>query len=294
MILVTGAGGKTGKAVVRKLSGHGANVRAWIHGVHQEGEIKQLGAEDVIIGDLRDSDIMKCSCKDIEAVYHICPNMSPDEVEIGKSLLLAARNSGVSHFVYHSVLHAQVQAMPHHWKKMLVEEQIFSSGINFTILQPTAYYQNLLAYWPRIISEGIFEVPYAVDTRLGMVDLEDVAAAAAVVTNNPDFFGGTFELVATPAYTQTEIAQIIESQIGQPVEPVKVSRKVWETRARQSSMSEYAVQTLLKMFEYYEEYGMWGNPHVLESILRRKPHSLTDFIDRLIHSQSHRNEAGNG
>jgi len=294
MILVTGAGGKTGKAVIRKLARSGASVRAWVHHARQEPEAMRAGAAEIISGDLLDPGCTRQACQGIEAIYHICPNMSQDEVEIGKNMLQSAINSGVQHFVYHSVFHPQIQAMPHHWKKMLVEEQIFSSGINFTILQPTAYLQNLLPYWHRIVDEGIYEVPYSADTRLSMVDLEDVADAAAIVTNQSGFFGGIFELVATLPYSQDEIAQIIGAIIKKPVRAVKGSRISWEENARRNGMSEYAVDTLLSMFDHYEKYGMRGNPHALISIIDRPPVGLTEFIERLWQQTTQKQEVNNG
>ena len=113
------------------------------------------------------------------AIYHICPNMSPDEVVIGKLVIEEANKAGVEHFVYHSVLHPQIEAMNHHWQKLRVEEIIFESGIPFTILQPAPYMQNLLANWDAITREGVYRTPYPTGTRLSLVDLDDVAAVAA-------------------------------------------------------------------------------------------------------------------
>ena len=62
------------------------------------------------------------------------------------TLAEAARRAGIRHLVYHSVLHPQVEAMPHHWQKMRVEEQLFAAGLPYTILQPAAYMQNVLAH----------------------------------------------------------------------------------------------------------------------------------------------------
>ncbi len=69
-------------------------------------------------------------------------------------------------FVYHSVLHPQIEAMPHHWAKMRVEEMLFAAGFDLTILQPTAYMQNILGAWRGIVEDGVFRVPYPVETRL--------------------------------------------------------------------------------------------------------------------------------
>ena len=83
---------------------------------------------------------------EVTAVYHICPNMHPDEVRSASWSSGQQKSLGSEHFVYHSVLHPQIKEMPHHWKKMQVEGLLFKSGLNFTILQPAAYMQNLLQY----------------------------------------------------------------------------------------------------------------------------------------------------
>lgn len=70
-----------------------------------------------------------------QGVYHICPNVHPQEVEIGRIAIDAARAAHVERFVFHSVLRPQIEAMPHHWRKLRVEEMLLASGLNFTILR---------------------------------------------------------------------------------------------------------------------------------------------------------------
>ena len=74
----------------------------------------------------------------VQAIYHICPNVSPDEIPIAEVLINAAQDAGVRRFVYHSVLKPQIESMPHHWKKLRVEEMLIESGMPYTILQTAA------------------------------------------------------------------------------------------------------------------------------------------------------------
>ena len=85
-----------------------------------------------------------------DAIYHICPNVSPHEIAFARPLIAAATDAEVARLVYHSVLHPQIEAMPHHWNKLRVEEMLFGSKLDVTILQPTAYMQNSLAEWDRM------------------------------------------------------------------------------------------------------------------------------------------------
>ena len=159
MILLTGAAGKTGRTIIKALTQSGSSVKAYVRSIKQAEEIKLFCNIQVVVGDLRDVETLEASLNGIDKIYFICPNMTPDELEIGQNLVTLAKQHDISRFVYHSVLHPQVEAMPHHWQKMRMEEIIFASGLDFTILQPCAYMQNILQYWNAIINEGIYAVP---------------------------------------------------------------------------------------------------------------------------------------
>jgi uncharacterized protein YbjT (DUF2867 family) len=285
MILVNGAAGKTGRAVIRALSARGQRVRALVHRPEQVPVVAGLGAQEVVAGDMRVEATMERAVQGVRALYHICPNMSPDEVAIGGAAINAARAEGVQHFVYHSVLHPQTESMPHHWHKLRVEELLFESGLPYTILQPAAYMQNLLAYWDTIVEKGIYAVPYAVETRLGMVDLEDVAGAAATVLTEPGHEGATYELAGPDILSQIEVASILAEQLGQPVRAQAVPLDAWEQGARAAGVGDYQVETLVQMFRYYERHGFWGNPRVLHWLLGRPPVTFAAFVERVIRGQ---------
>jgi uncharacterized protein YbjT (DUF2867 family) len=133
-MILTGAG-KTGRALVKVLS-KVESVYAFAHHGQDIPILKSLGAEKVIVGDMRDESAISHAIQGARSIYHICPNMSPDEVKIGKLMINSGREAGIAHFVYHSVLHPQTERMNHHWQKLRVEEMIFESGLPFTILQP--------------------------------------------------------------------------------------------------------------------------------------------------------------
>jgi uncharacterized protein YbjT (DUF2867 family) len=282
MILVTGAAGKTGRAVIRALVARDEAVRAMVHRPEQAPYLLALGAREVIAGDMRLEAGLQRATHGVRSIYHICPNMSPDEVSIGRALLAATRAAGIEHFVYHSVLHPQTEAMPHHWLKLRVEEHLFQSGVPYTILQPAAYMQNVLAHWDRIVKEGVYPVPYGVETRLGMVDLEDVAAAAALVLTEPGHSGATYELAGAEALSQVEVAAILEQQLGRPVRAELVSPEDWGQQARSAGLGDYQVGTLVKMFDYYDRFGFWGNPRVLGWLLGRPPTTFAAFVGRVV------------
>ena len=121
MILVTGASGKTGKAITKALS-KVDSICAFVHREEQVAVLKSLGAVKVIVGDLRHQVDIRSAMRGARAVYHICPNMSPSETVIGKSVIDEAKKASVQHCVYPSVLRPQSEAMNHLWQTMRAEE----------------------------------------------------------------------------------------------------------------------------------------------------------------------------
>jgi uncharacterized protein YbjT (DUF2867 family) len=280
MILITGAGGKTGKAVIKALIERGAAVRALVRNPSHDASLKAMGVRDVVVGGMGDPHALSRAMQGADAIYHICPNVSPHEIAFGKTIIDAATRAGLPRFVYHSVLHPQIEAMPHHWSKMRVEEMLFSSKLDVTILQPTAYMQNSLAEWDRMVGEGILRVPYPIETRLSLVDLDDVAQAAALVLTSEGHIGAIYELVGTAPMSQIEIAEVfagvMQREIRAEAEPIEA----WRDRARRGGMDDHQCETLIKMFEAYARDGLKGNPTVLGWLLGRRPTSVAAFAAR--------------
>jgi len=286
MILVSGAAGKTGLTVIRGLAALNQPVRALVYRKEQIEAVASAGAGEWTVGDMRLSTTLGEAVRDVQSIYHICPNVSPDEVVIGQEMIAAAQAARVEHFVYHSVLHPQVEAMLHHWSKMRVEAMLLESGLAYTILQPASYMQNILTQWRSIVKDGVYETPYAAATWLGTVDLEDVAAAACAVLTEGDHAEATYELAGPEVLTQTDVADILVRRLNRSVRVVEVSRDAWADRARASGLGEYQVDALVKMFAYYERVGFWGNPRVLAHLLGRAPTTFDAFVERVMLASS--------
>jgi len=279
MILVTGAGGKTGRILIKVLS-KVESVCAFVHHEEHASVIKSLGAEKVIVGDLCNEPTIRSAMIGVRAVYHICPNMSPDERMIGKLVIEVARKEGIERFVYHSVLHPQTDKMKHHWDKLRVEEMLFESGLPFTILQPAPYMQNLLAGWKNIVEDGVLRVPYSVDSKFSFIDLEDLSEAAKIVLSEPNHKNAIYELAGTLPLSHAEVAEILSRALDRDVRAEEVEVSDWKLRV--SGLSEYAMENLVKMFEYYNRWGLVGNPNVLRWLLKKELTSLESFVEKTV------------
>lgn len=269
MILVTGAGGKTGRAILAALRSNGEIVRGFFR-----RPITMAGV-DCFVGDMTHAADWDSALHGCDKVYHICPNMHPDEVDIGRIAIRAAQQAKISHFVYHSVLHPQTQAMPHHWHKLLVEEMLLESGIPFTILQPTAYMQNIRL--DALKASGVYAVPYSAETKIALIDLHDVATVATLVFTETSHLGATYQLVGQAALDQTAVAAHLSQRLGIEIKVTVIDRDAWRDSAEKNGLPSFAINTLLAMFRFYESHGLHGSPNTLRWLLQREPTQLAIF-----------------
>lgn len=280
MILVTGAAGKTGKTITNALTRNGIDVRAVVRKEDQISEMEKVGAKEVIVSDLLDETTLDGAFFGSTAIYHICPNMHPQELEIGQLMIQLAQKNHLKHFVFHSVLHPQVEAMPHHWKKMRLEDQLFRMTIPFTILQPAAYMQNVLGYLDKMLKTGEYRIPYSTSSKSSMIDLEDLAEVVVKVFSESGHENAIYELSSTETLSALDVATVVASVTGKLILAGTLDRSTWKKDARKSGLSDYAVDTLIKMFEYYEENDFIGNPNQLKWLLGREPTTFDQFFRR--------------
>jgi uncharacterized protein YbjT (DUF2867 family) len=287
MILITGANGQAGRAIIKALLSKGERVRAFVHKEEQIQAIKSLGHMEVVAGDMMDEKAVHEAFMGISTVYHICSAVNPHEVEIGQIVINAAHKVKVEHFVYHSVLHSVLQDMPHHEKKLRVEELLVNSGIPYTIIQPAVFMQNILQSWKSLSEEGIFKQKFFTteETRMCMIDLEDLAEAASIILTSSSHKWATYELCGPENLSLADMVAAMKQHFGGEIKVETTKDEIFAAQLKNFGAGDYEVSTLLKMFKHYNEHGFMGNPNVLTWILGRKPNNFSSFILRTLKSK---------
>jgi uncharacterized protein YbjT (DUF2867 family) len=273
VIVVTAAGGRTGGAVVRSLWSRGERVRAVVGRSRPRPELTALSA-DVVPADLGDAATVEPLLAGADALYLIWPNFDPCETTGAVALLAAARRAGVARVVYHSVLRPQARAMPHHAAKDRVEEALDASGLAWRVLQPCAYADNLDPQLAEAAATGVLRSPWGLEQAQSLVDLRDVADAAAVLLTQDGLDGGTFEAVGAEPLTAPAIAALMAERLGREVRAVDVAPD-----GPVPPPEEYASRCRRLMFDHYRAHGFRGSPRVLEMLLGRPVRTFAQHLD---------------
>jgi uncharacterized protein YbjT (DUF2867 family) len=282
MILLTAATGPTGLHVLKHLVARGATVRAFVSKPASADKAMTAGAAATFVGDIHRAEDIGKAMAGAEQVYHIAPRFD-DEIGIGRAMIAAAETARVRQFVYHSVIHSQVDGLVHHRDKRIVEGLLMESSLPYTILQPTMYMQSTTRDWAEIAKTGEFRLPQARDKKMSLVDLEDVGEAAARVTLEDGWIGGCFELCNGELLTRDEMARAMSQALDKPVRAVVRDTDEWERHVRaQGVFRDEQVARLRIMQEHYTRYGLsGGNGRVLELVLGRRPTPYAAFLARV-------------
>jgi uncharacterized protein YbjT (DUF2867 family) len=278
LILVTGAAGRTGRAVVRALAARSVVVRAFVRRPEQVAQLRTAGAAEVVVGDLRDRSALRRAAHGCGGAYYVCPQMNPDEEAIGEGLIRALRDAGGWRLVYHSILHPQADRMPHHLMKLHTERLIVDSGLAYTILQPAPYMQNLLPQHYDVATHGVYRVPYSVLAPFSWVDLRDVAAVAATVLAEPGHDAATYELAGPEQLNSAQVAERWASALGRQVRAEAMRREAWARELSRMGEGGYALEARAAMATYFDRHGLVGNPNALTWLLGRGPGTLSEFL----------------
>jgi NAD(P)H dehydrogenase (quinone) len=280
VIAITGAAGQTGVALLRRLQLGAVHVRAMVSREASVERVRSAGATEVSIGDLRSQTDVRRALQGARVVYHICPVMSDDELGVGRNVIAAACAEGADRIVFHSLVHAQSDALLHHRDKRHVEQELIESGLAYTLLKPTMYMQNMLWEWEAISQRGVYRLPYSEHARMSLVDVEDVAEAAAVVLTGDGWAGGEFELCSGDNLTRVQMAAVLSEVLGRPVRAESYPIDEWRPIGARTR-TPFQVDRVGAMFGHYDRHGLaGGNPRVLQMILGRRPTSYLEFVRR--------------
>ena len=253
LILVAGATGKQGGAVVRRLRAAGYTLRALTR--EPQGErARQLYGEgvEVVRGDLTDRASLDQALTGVTRVFAMATPYNegggPDEeVAQGKTLGDAAKAAGVRHYVYSSVGEAERHTgIPHFDSKWAIEQHLRALELPLTVFRPVWFFENLSTYALQPQGDGyIVPMPLSPDRNLQGVAVADIAAFVARAFEQPQVWLGRALELAGDELTGPGYARAIAGHIGRPVSYVQIP---WEAVRGRS-------EDLYLMYDYFERVG---------------------------------------
>ncbi|MBA3822761.1 MAG: SDR family oxidoreductase [Ktedonobacterales bacterium] len=209
-ILVTGATGNVGAAVMRGLAAAGVPARAAVRDV---ADVRHAG-HDAVRFDFAQPETFAPALAGVKQVFLMRPPALSDTKRYINPFIDAARAAGVEQIVFLSLLGAEkIRVVPHR----RVEQYLETSGVGWTFLRPSFFMQNLTTtHLHEIRDDNRIAVP-AGNGRTSFIDGDDVAAVAVTTLTTPGHGGHAYDLTGSEALTYTQVAAEMTEVLGRRI-----------------------------------------------------------------------------
>ncbi len=273
-ILVTGGTGNVGREVVKELQKRNGDIRLL---VRKEGVSVPKGVE-IAIGDLLDPVSVEKALHGVDKLY-LLNAVTPDELTQGLIAYDLAKRLKLKHIVYHSVFHVdRFKDVPHFASKLAIESALKEFDIPFTIIRPNYFSQNDATLKDALTKAGIYPMPLG-RVGISVVDIRDIAEAAAIVLTSGQHFGKTYNLNGPDVLSGPKMASIWSGLLGKEIHYSGDDMDAFEEQMRKRAPS-WSAFDIRMMFQGYLERGFTaeaGDIETLTDLLGHPPRRYEDF-----------------
>jgi uncharacterized protein YbjT (DUF2867 family) len=275
MILVTGASGTVGKAVLAEVVRSGAKHRAMYRSKAEAA--KAPAGTETVFADFSDKASLAFALRGVASVYLVCSPIR-ELVQLEGNAIDACEAAGVRRIVLNSAMGAgdYGKSFPS-WHRQ-VENKLDATKMARCILRPNSFTQNVVTYFaPSIREQGAFYGAMD-DARTSYVDVQDIATIAAKALQGGAHDGKVYELNGPEALTYKEVAEKISRQTGTAARYVDIPAEAQRRAMLEQGMPEWQVTALLELQEYYTG-GQGGSlDGMLEELLGRPARTMDQFL----------------
>lgn len=217
MILVTGATGNIGSALLREL--HGCGVGPLRGFTRDAARAAFPEGVETVEGDFAEPESLKSALDGVRSLF-LVSRLGPDA-----DILEAARLAGVEHVVLVSSITVQTHPrLGPAGENLAVERLLKDSGMAWTILRPTQFASNALMWAASIRDRETVRAPYA-DTGLPTIHPADIASVARVALTEHGHQGRTYALTGPQPVTARQQVEAIAAALGRDVPFMEISRQ---------------------------------------------------------------------
>ena len=280
-ILVTGAAGKTGSAVVKQMLDRGFPVRALVRRKDKRSALLESLGADVVVGDLLDLDAVRAAVAGVRRIYFVYPPQGELLVEATTIIAVAARAAGVETLVNMSQISAREDSKSplarQHW---LSEHILDWADIGAVHIRPTFFAENLIIMGAEMVaSEGKLYLPYGAEKHAPVAAADIARVVSGILAHPADHVGERYVVTGPRNLSLTEMAGVMSQELGKPVDYVDLPVEAWgEVLSRVEGMTDSLVAHLKAVAVDHQNGIFRGETNVVERIGGQPPQALDAFI----------------
>jgi uncharacterized protein YbjT (DUF2867 family) len=273
-ILVTGGTGTIGRALVEQLK-----QRKVEFAVMSSKPARSDAGVSFVQGDFADAASLERAFKGFDTLFLLLP-LVPNKLQLATNVVRAAQAAGIRHIVRSSAAGAD-PASPVSLARLQgqIDALVAASGIAWTVLRPNFFMQNLVNFGAAQIRSGTVHAPHGESGAQSLVDVRDIADAAAAVLADPaPYAGKTYDLTGPEALTDAEQLAIVSRALGRPVRYVDVPEAAAEQAMQQMGMPAEVVEWLMSLNHVVKQGWAGGLGNDVQRLTGHAPRRFVDFV----------------
>ena len=263
MILVTGAAGLNGTALVRTLSAQGIPVRALVRNVARVTPLAALPHVEIVVADMAKPETLPAALAGIDRAM-LNSSADPAMLEVQSNFIAAAAKAGVKHVVKLSGIMPELDS-PFRFARMHgeIEKRLEASGMGFTHLRAGEFMPTYFRQVPSIVAKGALFLPME-DQRIASIDVGDLA--------DP--------LTGPEALAMTEVAERLSAATGKIIKYINIAPEDAKKAQLAAGLPPYMADAIAELFAERRKGKESQVSPVAGGLLGRRPTNFAEFAKR--------------
>ncbi len=274
-ILVTGATGTIGKALIKNLQSKNVNFVAGVRNVSQAKE-KLKHVSDFVEFDFANPSTFEKATVGVDRVFILGPGLVLNLDELLKPFIDFLNAKQIKRVVYISAFGMEnIKEMPFH---TITAKKLQDDGFDYTILKPSFFSENFKTYeFENITQRGIVYVP-AADGKVGFVDVKDIAETAATVLTTEGHSGKVYELTGPELFSYDEAAKLLSQITGKTIVYPRPSNEEFTATLKAAGAPDFVAPYMINVYSLIANNHVNKLTHDVEKVTGRKPGSLKEAL----------------
>lgn len=246
---MTGATGNQGGHVARLLMRKGFSVVALTRSPASPAakDLQSLGAK-IALGDQSNLASLEKAIKGVDAIFGMTTfkeNGLEAEIQQGINLVELAHKAN-RRLIFSSVASANKQTgVPHFDSKWEIEKHLLQSRIEYTILGPAYFMENIINFGLPALKTGVYATPLSPERRLAQICLDDLANFVALILDNPAKFIRKRIDIASDNLTGNQVVEVLTRTLKENIQ---------YTQTPMEQVKAYSPELAI-MYEWLEKTG---------------------------------------
>ncbi|MEC9374765.1 MAG: NmrA family NAD(P)-binding protein [Pseudomonadota bacterium] len=279
MILLTGITGNVGGATAEALLEKGIKFKALVRDLEKASDFSAKGIE-IVAGDLNDSSSLKSAMSDCDTAVLIMPN-SQEQEELELNFIETAKNCGIDWLIKLSSPEAiRGTTSPIPLVHIAAEDALMASGMNWTLIRPSFFMQNLTGSIAGAKATGKLSMPMG-DGNAAMTHVKDAGTffAEVLTGDREQHYNKCYDVTGTDLLTFSQIAEQMSEVLGIKVEYENCDPNGFKEMLRPFMTSDWHSEAVAILFSEIADNTTPGElTDCFQKLVGREPISFKEFV----------------